>query len=400
MKDFRRLLIAKAQEQEVVYTELEYAQFDGSTYIDLGIKADLNTKAYIRYYDTKNAAASLIFGMAGGGVNGFGIWNTYYNNNHKFMYSFSNVSITADTAPTTTTNVWHIVTLDKTGVTMDGSVIASFSVNTPFQTEENLWLGALPHFQDAYRFEGRISILRLYENGVLAHEYVPAKDANNVVCFYDKVKKRLLYPATGTLTGGREIHRVEYLRNTGSSYIKTGILTWDNSLELEVKCTVEQQSSGTHSWWGAYNTWSSSGRQCPNIPTWSNLKPTTSFKAGTSSSSGTADIGIAYGQTGVFLLKGDTISWSAGTSAAFDRLTSTPFSLTQEIVLFCQHRGSTFDQFTKTSIYYAKFWLNNEVVVDFQPARDENNVGFMFDELTHHIVDNAGSGSFTYGADI
>lgn len=388
MSCFRNILQTLSYTQPT-YTEVEYATFDGSAYIDLGVGATQNTKAYIRFYNTQ-ASGSNIFGNAE---------NPYYYigiaNSNKLIFGYSGTDYSTNST-TCSVNTWHTVEFEKAGISLDGTLFQSFTSADDFSIS-NLYLGAIKGINT--KFYGRIAIVRIYESTVLTHEFIPVKLSNETICFYDKVTQTIKYP-TGTLTAGREIHRVDYLRNTGSCYTKTGITTWDNSLELEIKCTVEQQSSGTHSWWGAYNTWSSSGRQCPNIPTWSNLKPTTSFKAGTSSTSGTADIGIDYGQTGVFLLKGDTISWSAGTSAAFDRLTSNPFSITQEIALFCQHRGSTYDQWATTSIYYAKFWLNNELVAIFQPARDENNTGFMFDEVSHNIFDNAGSGSFLYGNDL
>lgn len=389
MSRFRNILQTLSYTQPT-YTEVEYATFDGSTYLNLGYQANVNTKVFTKFYNTKSGGCEIL-----GDIN-----NPYFyiasSSSNYLAYGFSSIDTTTTTAMAL--NAWHTVKMDKTGIVLDWNSVATFSSPASF-TSQNLYLGAVNTSGTPTPLAGRVSIVTIYENDILIHNYVPAKDDNGTVCFYDKVTQRAIYPTTGTLSGGREIHRVDYLRNTGSSYIKTGILTWDNSLEEEIKCTVEQQSSGTHSWWGAYNTWSSSGRQCPNIPTWSNLKPTTSFKAGTSSTSGTADIGIDYGQTGVFSLKGDTISWSAGTSATFDRLTSTPFSITQEIALFCQHRGSTYDQWATSSFYYAKFWLNNELIRNFQPAYDENDVGFMLDEVEHVIYDNAGSGSFSYGND-
>ena len=178
--------------------------------------------------------------------------------------------------------------------------------------------------------------------------------------------------------------------------IDSSTLAGGQLLKYDATSSKWVNGSGTHSWWGAYDTWSSSGRQVPNITTWSSYKTANSFKAGTSSTSGTVSLGITNGQTGIYSLKGDTLSWSEGNTATFDRLTSTPFTMNQAIVLFCQHRGTTYDQFATSSIYYAKFWLNSKLVGHFQPAHDENNVGFMFDEITHQIFDNAGSGSFSY----
>lgn len=384
MSDLRRLLITKAQQQDLTYTEVEYATFDGNTFVDLGVGATQNTKTYIRFYNTQ-ASGSNIFGNAENPYYYLGIANS---NKLIFGYSANDYSSNSTTC---SVNTWHTVEFEKSGITLDNTLIQSFSSANDFSISD-LYLGAVKGL--ATKFYGNIAIVRIYESTVLTHEYIPVKLSNNTVCFYDNVTHAIKYP-TGTLTAGREIHRVEYLRNTGSAYINTQIASWNNSLELEIKCTVESQS-GTRSYWGGYDKWSGDGRQVPNITTWSSYKVASNFVA----QSGTLNLGIANGQTGIFSLKGDTISWSEGTSATFDRMESQQFTMNQAIVLFCQHRGTTFDQFTTTSIYYGKIWINSILVGHFQPARDENNVGFMFDEVKHAIFTNAGSGSFSYGADL
>ena len=384
MSDLRRLLIANAQQQDLTYTEVEYATFNGNAYVDLGVGATQNTKTYIRFYNTQSSGSN-IFGNAENPYYYLGIANS---NKLIFGYSANDYSTNSTTC---SVNTWHTVTFEKSGISLDNTAIQSFSSAADFNVS-NLYLGAVKGINT--KFYGNIAIVRIYESTILTHEFVPVKLSNNTVCFYDNVTQTIKYPI-GTLTAGREIHRVEYLRNTASSYINTQIASWNNSLELEVKCTVESQS-GTRSYWGGYDKWSGDGRQVPNITTWSSYKVASNFVA----QSGTLNLGIANGQTGIFSLKGNTIGWSAGTSATFDRMENQQFTMNQAIVLFCQHRGTTFDQYTTTSIYYAKFWINSELVGHFQPARDSNNLGFMFDEVKHQVFENAGSGSFSYGADL
>ena len=48
-------------------------------------------------------------------------------------------------------------------------------------------------------------------------------------------------------------------------------------------------------------------------------------------------------------------------------------------------------------LYSCTMKENDTLVRDYIPAIDSDNVGFMFDRVTHTIFDNAGTGSFTYG---
>lgn len=389
MSDIRRLLIANAQQEEITFTEVEYAGFDGSAFVDLGVGATQNTKTYIRFYNTQ-ASGSNIYGNAE---------NPYYYtaiaNSNKLIFGYSSTDYSTNST-TCTLNTWHTVEFAKSGITLDNTSIQSFSSALDFSIND-LYLGAVKGLST--KFYGRVSIARIYESSILVHEYIPVKLSNGIVAFYDNVTQTIKYP-TGTLTAGREIHRVTSLTSSNKAYIDTKIASWNNTIEEEIKCTIETQSSGYRNWWGAYDKWTSDGRQVPNIGTYHALKTPASFKAGTTSTSGVVDIGIQYGETGIYELKGNTVSWSEGTSATFDRLTSQPFTMNQSIGLFCTHKGSSFDQFGNVTIFYAKFWLNSILVGHFQPARDENNTGFMFDEVTHAIFDNAGSGSFACGADL
>ena len=49
-------------------------------------------------------------------------------------------------------------------------------------------------------------------------------------------------------------------------------------------------------------------------------------------------------------------------------------------------------------LYYCKIWDDGALVRDFIPAIDENDVGFMFDQVSHTIYDNNGTDVFLYPA--
>ena len=65
--------------------------------------------------------------------------------------------------------------------------------------------------------------------------------------------------------------------------------------------------------------------------------------------------------------------------------------------VFCRWTNNTYSYYATTKINGLKIWASGTPVRDYVPAIDSNNVGFMFDRVTHTIFDNAGTGSFNYG---
>ena len=189
---------------------------------------------------------------------------------------------------------------------------------------------------------------------------------------------------------------LEYIESTGTQYIDTGVVNWNNTLEYEIKLSIEPQS-GIKTYFGCYDEWSTSKNNVPSISTWTNYKVASNFRAGYSSSSGT-NIGISDGQTGTISFKGNTISWSEGSSTSFDR--GYDFTVSSSIFLFALHTNIGATEFATTKIYRTKFWLNGELIRDFRPMLDYNNVACMFDMVTGKCFYNQGTDTFITGPEV
>jgi hypothetical protein len=188
---------------------------------------------------------------------------------------------------------------------------------------------------------------------------------------------------------------LEYIQSDGSQYIDTGINTWNNTLEFEQKVNIQQQDTGIHSYWGAYDRWSTDGHVTPNISTYGDYNVQNHFIAGRNPSNG-FDIGMRNGQTGIYQLKGDVLSWSEGTSVRFDR--GEPFVVSKSIYLFAIHYYDKAQELSKFKMYYMKFWLDNQLIRNFIPARrNSDNVVGMWDTISGTFFTNAGTGTFTAG---
>ena len=270
-----------------------------------------------------------------------------------------------------------------------------------------------------------VYMARIKENDTVVMDYVPAKQ-DATAGFYDKASgtfKTALTPEN--LSAGPEVvptpdtpmdivsnngvvkvrHQsglplgytlLDYVESTGTQYIDTEIANWNNTLEYEIKLSIEPQT-GVKTYFGCYDEWSTSENNVPNISTWTNYKVASNFRAGYSSGSGT-DIGIITGQTGTISLKGNTISWSEGSSTSFDR--GYDFTVPFSIFLFAQHAKTAATEFATTKIYRAKFWLNGELIRDFRPMLDYNNVACMFDMVTGKCFYNQGTGEFVAGSPV
>lgn len=76
---------------------------------------------------------------------------------------------------------------------------------------------------------------------------------------------------------------------------------------------------------------------------------------------------------------------------------SSEFQSPYNLGLFCQIRNSTLD-LTSAKIYYCKIWENDELVRDFVPALDSNQISCFYDKVNNNCYYNANTtGSFIIG---
>ena len=172
--------------------------------------------------------------------------------------------------------------------------------------------------------------------------------------------------------------RLEYIESDGKNSINTGITNWNQTIEYEIMLGVRQQTGGTTTFWGCFDSWTTSGNNSPAISTYTSYRVPTNFIAGYAATAGT-DIGIANGQTGIFALKGDTISWSEGTSVPFDR--SKTFTNAMPFHLFSTYYSGRPQEHAKYPLYYAKFWLNGDLIRDFVPCTNPDGEQGLWDKV-------------------
>lgn len=235
---------------------------------------------------------------------------------------------------------------------------------------------------------------KIYDNGVLVRDFVPVLDESNVPCMYDKVSKQCFYnKGTGTFTAGRKINYVDYLGSDSTAYVDTAVSGANDNLKIEM--------GFSYSKFTAYGyLFSNYESESANV-TWFCLNGTDT------------DWGLAYINT---RSQNGAIYTSNFIKDSFHTfvLTKTSVSIdgdiktnnnppvgtanTKNIILF--NRGAD-SYYEKRDIgmrcYYFRIYDNDVLVRDFIPAMDENQVGFMFDKVTHTIYNNKGTGTFSCG---
>lgn len=186
----RRLLMAEGLPYDA---EISYLQGDGSAYIDLGIKGNRETHIYLKFIPTVSSAADGVCGWRGD------------NSNSLAITSSSGVSQRFGSQSKTTTyslNVEHEVSINKSGVTIDGS-LTSWNQTASFTTPYTLRLFMVN--TSLYKFKGKIIAFSMLSNDTPVFDMIPVR-IGQVGYMYDKVSKQLFGNAgSGSFILGNDV---------------------------------------------------------------------------------------------------------------------------------------------------------------------------------------------------
>lgn len=200
------------------YKRLEYIQSSGTQYIDTGFKPNNNTKVVIDFELTENTGKhQIIFGArssssSGQYVLGFtghrspAVWRSDFGSN-QVTFS-SNLTWSGNHNATKNGN---ICTLDAESVTNTAST---------FESTVNLLIcaGNTGGSVDNYT-KAKVYSCKIYDNGTLARDFIPCKNASGVVGLWDDVNSVFYQNAgSGTFTAGPEIAGTHKVLIDGTLY--------------------------------------------------------------------------------------------------------------------------------------------------------------------------------------
>ena len=380
-----RLIMDSKRRLPKGFTEVEYLQSSGTEWIDIGTNVNTATDEIEMYFQlTDTANYKWIFGEHDNNARlGLGTGDGTNKRNVAYYNATSKVN------DTEMYNSQHYYKVSSSGVYLNGTKIDNYA---SFSSTSTLYLFNLNLSAATYVCKGKVWAYRHKRNGVLIRDMIPCLDNNNTPCMYDLVEQKAYYNAgTGSFTYGHTITPVEYLESTGTQYINTG---YNPNSNTKVEARFKMNETATRFKWlfsARNNTVAGDGYGfgCNNSG-----YITSEFNNRVSSSSDKLTSGVVYN-----IIKDKNVCTYNGTTLTN---TSSTFTVNYPLYLFCLNDHGTYDagNIPQANYYYFKIWDNGTLVRDYIPVKDENNVGYMFDTVTHSLYANAGSGAFVVGSEL
>ena len=171
------------------YTEVEYIQNTGFSYINTDFMPNTNTRVVVDMQLVTTSEFPRLFGA--------GTWNATtglhvaYEGGYLRVIWFTKTSWTITNIPTSYDR--RTIDLDKNKLYVNGTQVASTTYSSLTQATQKLALfthidNGQPAPQELKRyFQGKLYSAQLYDNGTMIRNYVPCINPNNVVGLYDLV---------------------------------------------------------------------------------------------------------------------------------------------------------------------------------------------------------------------
>lgn len=179
------------------YKKVEYLESTGTQYIDTGIKNVDSTKFTFEINTYSTVTNNMVCG-ARSNTNTRLMWAVTLNLNMQMGYgsTFRNVSLP---------NYFYDWCTLKSSI-VDGKykqevIFYDTSYDTTFElenfdTSQPIYLFGCNNrgsFFTAYPYKGRISVAKMFNNGIEIGNFIPCLDNNNRPCMYDTVSKQTYY---------------------------------------------------------------------------------------------------------------------------------------------------------------------------------------------------------------
>lgn len=379
------------------YTRVEYLKSSKAQIIDTGITGHTGITVEMKYTLIEN-----------GGIMCGSISSTTDSGNRVYPVNFANtpnVSFTyfdsAFSAATKMTVGQTYTIKTVLGKEIQEMFVDGVSKGTTTKTildDNNLSLGLFglhrttsePHYVDFTAVD--LYYCKVWDDDTLVREFVPCLDLLGKPCLYDLVGQKTYYNlgSGADFTVGRKIIPVEYLETNSGQYIDTGINPTDEyGYRIKNTYTAGQ------------------GEQCAIGCMDSNNRFVGVYTGGPANA-----ISGAWGDYVGFL---PNYPWTTGTildvkcnykndrkividSTEMKDISDTHVTgtISNSIYIGARNYGANVTRMIG-KIYGAEITKGSEVIANYIPCKDENNVGFMFDSIGCKTRLNIGTGSFVLG---
>lgn len=174
--------------------KLEYLEFTGEQYIDTGYIPTMSTKVILDC----NATSRVLFDS---GYSFMNLACTYTSG----KYNVYKCGKTRTISPGAGRKTFCMDMLASNFIQVNSTVYSGFSDPTQTSTTSSLLIGC-EYLNDGItpytrRMEGYIYSFKIYENGELVRDFIPALDYDNIPCLYENINKQCYYnQGTGTFS--------------------------------------------------------------------------------------------------------------------------------------------------------------------------------------------------------
>lgn len=401
--------------EQIGYRAVSYLQGDGNSYINTNIIPNSNTKVVVDAYSTLEDCfnGKCLFGA------NINFLSYSFQTSTRWLYvgKLGNKQSVGDNSLSESTFVGkHTIIIDLLDTTnvinIDGTNYGTNSgTSTACSVPILLW--NTYSYQNSIFSEENLSTakifsFKIYQSDELVFDGVPALDTNNVPCLYDKISKQLFYnQGAGTFSYGIEelecppVNYVEYAKRIGAMQyaIKTknpnGLITEDTLIKCKIYIGNLDKNNTIYQTVGSYNMYNTSlsfytdnnkyfrirllgSKYDIHLNDYESLLNANEFMFEISSTEIRINDEII------------TPEWDVSfTQGTFTQ----PITLFQSIGYQGNYIGSSV---IGTKIYYLTFETNGEVVIDFRPALDENNILTMYESVDniYYYFDNVDTFSY------
>lgn len=372
------------------YTELEYIQSSGTQYINTGIVPSTALITEITFACESNGIAeNAIFGSA---WSASGYFFMVYSGINGFRWhscgGYADAVVSDVTAK-------HIAICQKGKLTLDGmeytfSASGSDSTNAVRLfgvTSNEGYTGAANGIYKLYR-------CKMHNGDTVYRDFIPCKNASGTIGLYDLVGGEFYTTPTAAeaVALPEGYTQVEYIQSSGTQYIDTNfkpdgettvnIVFQTSSAPDNLNDTLPVYGAATDYNSNAFEFWTLSG----GFATYGSQD----YKS---------NLGITTGKKHT-VSQAKNVLTVDGTSYTFAKQTFTaPYSL----LLFATHRSSGIKicaSAANLKIYSCEIYNNGTLVRNFIPAKNSSGEIGLYDTVNGAFYTNAGSGTFTAGADI
>lgn len=190
------------------YTPLQFISFTGRKYIDTGIVAKTGLSAVARLRVPTSSQSCFLGNLS---IDNYRFemisFNTYNSSKVWGLGYYNQYNNLSNCTSSLTHDVEVAINNGEQYFKVDGNTIYTGNVVGNYTSDSNLYLFArkTPSGVDNY-YTGAFFYCKIYDNGKLVRDFIPAKDSNEVVCIYDKVEGKFYYnQGIGNFTAGREL---------------------------------------------------------------------------------------------------------------------------------------------------------------------------------------------------